>query len=174
MVGNDMSATDLEYLKFLQDNRGEQDVTNGSFFRSMVNVEVGGIQHNETKEEIHALKDINEQQKKQILELKEKLNEVEEENDQLEKEHLAMLKQKGHDVANAAGEGNVRKNSQNFVDNEEVASITEVKDKQIDVLSNMLAEKQQLYKASKSDFETKITELESSKTKEVQQKQIEI
>jgi|TARA_B110001450_G_C17528275_1_gene443536 hypothetical protein len=61
MVGNDMSATDLEYLKFLQDNRGEQDVTNGSFFRSMVNVEVGGIQHNENKEEIHALKDINEQ-----------------------------------------------------------------------------------------------------------------
>ena len=56
-----MSATDLEYLKFLQDNRGEQDVTNGSFFRSMVNVEVGGIQHNENKEEIHALKDINEQ-----------------------------------------------------------------------------------------------------------------
>ena len=42
-----MSATDLEYLKFLQDNRGELDVTNGSFFRSMVNVEVGGIQHNE-------------------------------------------------------------------------------------------------------------------------------
>jgi len=26
----------------------------------MVNVEVGGIQHNENKEEIHALKDINE------------------------------------------------------------------------------------------------------------------
>ena len=66
MVMNDQSATDLEYLKFLQDNRGEQDVTNGSFFRSMVNVEVGGIQHNENKEEIHALKDINEQQKKQI------------------------------------------------------------------------------------------------------------
>ena len=53
-----------------------------------------------------------------------------------------MLKQKGQDAAattDAAGGG--RKNSQNFVDNDEVAQITAVKDKQIDVLSNMLAEK---------------------------------
>ena len=106
-----MSVTDVEYLKFLQDNRGEQDVTNGSFFRSMVNVEVGGIQHNENKEEIHALKDINEQQKKQIQELKDKLKEVEDENDQLEKEHLAMLKQKGQDATSEAIAGGGRKGS---------------------------------------------------------------
>jgi len=50
-----------------------------------------------------------------------------------------MLKQKGQDAAVTETTG--RKNSQNFVDDDEVKQMTAVKDKQIDVLSNMLAEK---------------------------------
>ena len=52
-----------------------------------------------------------------------------------------MLKQKGQDATSEAIAGGGRKGSSNFVDDEEVAQITAVKDKQIDVLSNMLAEK---------------------------------
>lgn len=88
-----------------------------------------------------------------------------------------MLKQKGQDAAKAAAAGSDasgRKGSSNYVDSDEVAQITEVKDKQIDVLSNLLAQKQADYKTSKADYEKRIEELETSKTKEVQQKQIEI
>jgi hypothetical protein len=52
-----------------------------------------------------------------------------------------MLKKKGQDVTSEATGAGGRKNSQNFVDEDEVTQITAVKDKQIDVLSNMLAEK---------------------------------
>ena len=52
-----------------------------------------------------------------------------------------MLKQKGQDAAVTDTTGGGRKNSQNFVDDDEVKQMTAVKDKQIDVLSNMLAEK---------------------------------
>ena len=43
--GIDQNMTELEYLKFLQDNSGFQgnNMNESSFFRSMVNVEVGGI-----------------------------------------------------------------------------------------------------------------------------------
>lgn len=67
--GVDPNMTELECLKFLQDNSGFRggDMNESSFFRSMVNVEVGGGGYTaspETKaklEENHALKDLNEQ-----------------------------------------------------------------------------------------------------------------
>ena len=52
-----------------------------------------------------------------------------------------MLKQKGQDVKTTDLTESGRKNSQNFVDTDEVAEMTAVKDKQIDVLSSMFAEK---------------------------------
>ena len=67
--GVDQNMTELEYLKFLQDNSGFRggDMNESSFFRSMVNVEVGGgglAASPDTKaklEENHALKDLNDQ-----------------------------------------------------------------------------------------------------------------
>ena len=181
--------TEMEYLKLLQDNSvsgsiiGPTNMNESSFFRSMVNVEMGSMPSpsharggsisdpKAKSEEIHALRDINGQQLKQIQELKAQVQELESENDHLEQEHLAILK-----TQIPGG-----KNEQSTLDdtngdptgNEELVQVAAVKDKQIDLLSNMLAQKGVEMKKQKIEGEKAFKEKEAELVKENQAKIIE-
>ena len=115
--------TEVEYLKFLhQDNSIMQD-NEASFFKGILSVEKAGT------EAQNELREVNDGQSRRIADLEKKVQELEEENAHLGKEHLAMLKKQDQSEQSTLAES---------TDDQIIA----IKDKQIDLLSSMLAQKE--------------------------------
>lgn len=77
--------TEIEYLKCLQDNNGNVNMLNeSSFFKSFIGVERSNAatkdEEKAKNEEIHALRDINDQLKKKVADLSKQCDDLEKEN----------------------------------------------------------------------------------------------
>lgn len=104
-------------------------MNDSSFFKSFVNVEKSnGATKDEEKaknEEIHALRDINDQLKKKNIDLKKQVDELEQENQHLSNEHLAILKKQDNQLKREGDQstlddtGNGRRNSASMIQSPE-------------------------------------------------------
>lgn len=130
--------TEIEYIKCLQEN--SNSVTNmneSSFFKSFINVEKAARVSKEEErikaEEIHALRDINEQLKKKITDLTKQVDELEQENNHLSNEHLAILKKQENMLKKTEEQSTLDDTENNRVtlanSVEEMAQVISVKDK---------------------------------------------
>lgn len=173
--------TEIEYIKFLQDSSANQ-MDDSSFIKSFMNVEKAGSTQKEEErirnEEVHALRDINDQLKTKIADLSKQVDELEQENTHLSNEHLVLLKQQENmlkkpteDEQSTLDDTNGRKNS--LSQSEDLVQVTAVKDKQIDLLSSLLAQRDLDIKNLKLEHETKIKELSQRLEASINQKEVE-
>ena len=160
----------MEYVNFMKDGNFRASVIQDeSFFRSIVKVDKGETQFTDDKTtENQALMEVNEQHIKKIQELQRQVCELEEENNALEQEHLVLLKkqeQNGGLGTTTDKEQSTMAESKSQIVTEDQVQVVQNKDKQIELLSNMLEQKGNQLRKTKDELEEATTKL---KDREVQ------
>lgn len=109
------------------------------------------------------------------------MEELEQENTHLSNEHLVLLKKQENMIKKNASDQNEEQSTlddtggrrASFSQSEEVTQVTIIKDKQIDLLSSMLAQKEVDIKNLKLEYEQQIQELTQKMTASINQRELE-
>ena len=112
-----------------------------SFFKSLASPGFPSVERSseERDSDLVMLREVNEKQLLRITELEKAISDLEEENQMLENEHLAALKTQD-------------KTEETADQSKDSASQAESKNKQIDLLSGMLKQKESLAEQQKADL----------------------
>ena len=107
--------------------------------------------------------EINEQQLKKIQELTKQVCDLEEENSALAQEHLVMVKKQQQPNSDEKEQSTMADSKGNLA-TEESAEVIANKDKQIELLSNMLEQKANQHRKAKEDHEESIKTIQKKET----------